>query len=71
MGDKPAVDELVRCVSDKLMVANIWTGEGELAFPEASGEELETLGPIKVGRGVRFSFSHSITHCETVADLTV
>jgi hypothetical protein len=71
MSDKPAVDELVRCVSDKLLVTNIWIGEGELAFPEACGEELETLGPIKVGRGARFSFSHSISDCETVADLTV
>jgi acetoacetate decarboxylase len=39
--DKPAVDELVRCVSDHLQITNIWIGEGELSFPEAYGEELE------------------------------
>jgi len=71
MHDKPAVDELVRCVLDRLMVTNIWMGEGELNFPEAYGEELEMLGPLKVGRGCRFSFSYSVTDIEILADLTV
>jgi acetoacetate decarboxylase len=70
MHDKPAVDELVRCVSDQLLITNIWLGEGELNFPEAYGEELEVLGPLKVGRGYRFSFSHSVTDTEILADLT-
>jgi len=61
--DKPAVDELVRCVSDHLLITNIWIGEGEVGFPEAYGEE-------KVGRGYRFSFSYSVTDIETLADLT-
>jgi acetoacetate decarboxylase len=69
--DKPAVDELVRCVSDHLQVTNIWTGAGELNFPEAYGEELEMLGPLKVGRGYRFSFSYSVADIEILADLTV
>jgi acetoacetate decarboxylase len=68
--DKPAVDELVRCVSDHLLVTNIWIGEGELSFPETYGEELEVLGPLKVGRGYRFSFSYSVTDIEILADLT-
>jgi acetoacetate decarboxylase len=68
--DKPAVDELVRCVSDHLLITNIWIGEGELNFPEAYGEELEVLGPLKVGRGYRFSFSYSVTDIEILADLT-
>jgi len=68
--DKPAVDELVRCVSDHLLITNIWLGEGELSFPEAYGEELEVLGPLKVGRGYRFSFSYSVTDIEILADLT-
>jgi len=71
MHAKPAVDELVRLSSDKLLLADLWRGEGELAFPEASGEELDTLGPIKVGRGYRFSFSNSVNDCEILADLTV
>jgi hypothetical protein len=68
--DKPAVDELVRCVSDRLLITNIWTGDGELDFPEAYGVELEVLGPLKVGRGYRFSFSYSVTDIEVLADLT-
>jgi Acetoacetate decarboxylase (ADC) len=68
--DKPVVDELVRCVSDHLLITNIWIGEGELNFPEAYGEELEVLGPLKVGRGYRFSFSYSVTDIEILADLT-
>jgi hypothetical protein len=68
--DKPAVDELIRCVSDHLQTTNIWVGEGELNFPEAYGEELEMLGPLKVGRGYRFSFSYSVTDIEILADLT-
>jgi hypothetical protein len=68
--DKPAVDELVRSVWDHLLITDIWMGEGELSFPEAYGEELEVLGPLKVGRGYRFSFSYSITDFEILADLT-
>ena len=64
------MDELVRCVSDRLLITNIWVGEGELSFPEAYGEELEVLGPLKVGRGYRFSFSYSVTDIEILADLT-
>ena len=67
---EPAVDELVRCVSDHLRITNIWIGEGELSFPEAYGEELDVLGPLKVGRGYRFSFSYSVTDIEILADLT-
>src|SRR5207248_385574 len=51
MHDKPAVDELVRCVPDHLLITNIWIGEGELTFPEAYGEELKVLGPVKAARG--------------------
>jgi acetoacetate decarboxylase len=68
--DRPAVDELVQCVSDQLQITNIWIGGGPLSFPEAYGEELEVLGPLKVGRGYRFSFSYSVTDIEVLADLT-
>jgi len=62
--------ELVRCVSDRLLITDIWIGEGELNFPEAYGEELEVLEPLKVGRGYRFSFSYSVTDIEVLAGLT-
>jgi hypothetical protein len=71
MHDRPAVDELVRCRMDNLLITNLWVGEGELIFPEAHGEELDMLGPIKVGRGFRFSFSCSISDSELLADLAV
>src|SRR5258708_3322261 len=48
----------------------LWMGEGELSFAEAYGEELEVLGPLKVGRGYRFSFSYSVTDIEILANLT-
>jgi acetoacetate decarboxylase len=70
MHDRPAVDELVRCISDHLLITNVWIGEAELEFPEAYGEELDMLGPLKVGRGYRFSFSYSVTDIEVLADLT-
>jgi acetoacetate decarboxylase len=70
MHDKPAVDELVRCIMDKFLIANLWVGEGQLIFPEACGEELDMLGPIRVGRGFRFSFSCSISDCVILADLS-
>jgi acetoacetate decarboxylase len=71
MHDKPAVDEVVLCKMDDLLIANLWVGDGELIFPEAHGEELDMLGPIKVGRGFRFSFSCSISDCVILANLTV
>lgn len=69
MHDRPAVDELVRCVIGEIRTANVWVGEAALVFPEAHGEELEMLGPIRVGRGFRFSFSCSIADSEILADL--
>jgi len=70
MHNRPVVDELVRCISSDLLITNIWTGDGELEFPEAYGEELDILAPLKVGRGFRFSFSYSVTDIEILADLS-
>jgi len=41
-----------------------------LLFPETHGEALEMLGPIKVGRGFRYSFSCSVADSEMLADVT-
>ncbi|WP_143046755.1 hypothetical protein [Bradyrhizobium erythrophlei] len=54
MHEKPAVDELVRCISDHLLITNVWIGEAE--FPEAYGEELDMLGPLKVGADIGSRF---------------
>ena len=48
---------------------NGWIGSAELIFPEVHGEELDMLGPIKVGRGYRFAFSFSVSSNEILADL--
>jgi Acetoacetate decarboxylase (ADC) len=69
--DKSAVDELVLCVMDNILVTNGWIGLGELCFPEARGEELDMLGPIKVGRGYRFTLCFSVSDHEILADLAV
>jgi Acetoacetate decarboxylase (ADC) len=69
--DKPAVDELVLCIMDNILVTNGWIGSGELSFPEAHGEELDMLGPIKVGRGYRFALSFSVSDNEILTDLVV
>ena len=40
------------------------------SFPETHGEALDMLGPIKLGRGFRFSFSCSVADSEMLADVT-
>ena len=46
--DKPAVNELVMSITDKLTVLGAWIGKGELNFPEANGEELHALAPNRI-----------------------
>jgi hypothetical protein len=69
MHDKPVVDELVLCIMDNILITDGWIGSAELIFPEAHGEELDMLGPIKVGRGYRVAFSFSVSSNEILADL--
>jgi Acetoacetate decarboxylase (ADC) len=69
--DKAVVDELVLCIMDNILITNGWIGSGELNFPEAHGEELDMLAPIKVGRGYRFTLSFSVSDNEILADMAV
>jgi hypothetical protein len=69
--DKPVVDELVLCIMDNILITNGWIGSAELIFPEVHGEDLDMLGPIKVGRGYRFAFSFSVSSNEILANLAV
>lgn len=69
--DKPVVDELVLCIMDNILITDGWIGSAELIFPEVHGEDLDMLGPIKVGRGYRFAFSFSVSSNEILADLAV
>jgi acetoacetate decarboxylase len=38
-------------VMDNIVIANGWIGSGESNFPEAYGEQLDLLGPVRVERG--------------------
>jgi hypothetical protein len=66
MHDQPAVDEFARWRARDVAFTSIWIGDAELVFPEVYGEELEMLGPLKVGCGFRCSFSHWISEIETL-----
>jgi hypothetical protein len=68
--DKPAVNELTVSITDDLKLVELWRGEGQLSFPQAQGEELHTLGPVKVGAGFRYGLSYSVTDLEIVKDFT-
>ena len=68
---KPAVDELVLCIMDNILITDGWIGSGELSFPEAHGEELDMLGPVKVGRGYRFTLSFSVSDNEILTYVAV
>lgn len=67
----PVIDEIVRSVIENVSQTNIWVGDGELAFPEVFGEELDILAPIRVERGAHFSFSYSTSGYKVLADLAV
>jgi hypothetical protein len=56
---------------DNIVITDGWIGSAELSFPEAHGEELDMLGPVKVGFGYRLSFSFSVSDNEVLADLAV
>jgi Acetoacetate decarboxylase (ADC) len=70
MRDQPAIDELVRVAHDDLIVIDVWCGEAQLEFPQAIGEELQEMAPIKVGDGYRFSMSCSTSEFVVLQDLT-
>jgi hypothetical protein len=57
--DQPVIDELVKVALCDLTIIDAWSGDAQLLFPEALGEELHALSPIKLGMGYRFSMSFS------------
>ncbi|RFU48568.1 acetoacetate decarboxylase family protein [Paraburkholderia sp. DHOC27] len=68
--DQPAVNELVLSVTDDLKLVDAWVGEGALSFPEAVGEELSALQPVRMGAGFRLGMSYSVTDLKLLDDLT-
>ena len=63
-------NELTVSITDNLKLVDMWRGEGQLSFPQASGEELHTLGPVEIGAGFRYGLSYSVTDLEVVKDFT-
>lgn len=55
------VDELTMSLTDDLAVVNVWSGTAELQIPEARGEELHLIAPLRVGRGHRLGMAYSVT----------
>jgi hypothetical protein len=66
--DKPAVNELAMSITDNLVIAGAWIGEGELIFPKANGEELHALAPNRIESGFRFSLSYSVSDLMILED---
>jgi acetoacetate decarboxylase len=55
------LDELVTGGSTAHQIDDVWMGDAELTFLEAPGEELDSLRPLQVLRGYRFSFAETIS----------
>jgi acetoacetate decarboxylase len=66
--DKPAVNELVMSITDKLTVVGAWIGKGELNFTETNGEELHALAPNRIESGFRYSLSYSVSDLKILED---
>jgi acetoacetate decarboxylase len=66
--EAPAIDELVLAVTDDFTVIDVWCGEAELTFPEALGEELHLLAPVRIGTGFRFSISRTINDLKVLEE---
>jgi hypothetical protein len=64
--DEPAVHELVRSRSRDRVLSEVWEGTATLSLLPAPGEELDALGPVRVGKGFRFSFGYTVDDLETV-----
>jgi acetoacetate decarboxylase len=58
---RPPVDELTLSLTDNLAVVDVWAGSAELSIPEARGEDLHSISPLRVGRGYRLGMSYSVT----------
>jgi len=58
--DNPAVHELVMAVFSDAAFTDGWVGTGELVLPDAVGEEVSDLGPLRCGRGYRGSIASSV-----------
>jgi acetoacetate decarboxylase len=68
--DEPQVHELVRARSRDRLASTVYEGEATLTLHAAPGEEHDTLAPVRVDRGYRFTFGYTVDDLETVRELT-
>ena len=59
--ETPAVDELAMSLTDNLAIVDVWAGSAELRMPEAFGEDMHLIAPLRVGRGYRLGMAYSVT----------
>jgi acetoacetate decarboxylase len=67
--DDPQVHELVRAVSRDRAISKVVTGPATLTLHSAPGEEHDSLAPVEIDRGYRFTFGYTIDDLETVKEL--
>jgi acetoacetate decarboxylase len=68
--DEPQVHELVRAKSRDRLASTVYAGDATLTLHAAPGEEHDTLAPVKIDRGYRFTFGYTVDDLETVRELT-
>ena len=57
--NQPEVNEFAELPADKIRVVDLWVGDAEFDVPDARGEELHSLAPIRVGSGFRYGLAFS------------
>jgi len=60
----------VLLITDDLKVVGAWAGEATVTFPDAAGEELSALAPVRNGAGFRVGISNTVTDLQLLEDLT-
>ena len=61
--------ELVRAVSRDRIGSKVVSGPATLTLHPAPGEEHDTLAPVEIDRGYRFTFGYTVDDLETVKEL--
>jgi acetoacetate decarboxylase len=67
--EQPAVHELVRSLGYDRTRSEVWEGDATLELFEAPNEEHTALGPMRVGKGFRFTLGYSVDDLETLTEL--
>jgi len=56
----PAPARLVASAVTGVEFGEIWSGDGELRFPDPPDEDFATLAPVEIGRGHVFSYAETL-----------